>query len=149
MDNIYSEQYLKELFNEMARTYGVVNTLSSFGFNYLWRKVCVENAEIRDSDMVCDLMSGNGENAFHIRKRIGDLICIDFSEIMARNCKRNCLRFKFRTEVIIENVFNLKLPDNSVDRIICSFGLKTLNLVDRKRLIDLMISCLKGMAKFR
>jgi hypothetical protein len=37
MPDLYDPQFVKRLFEEMAGTYGVVNTLSSFGFNQRWR----------------------------------------------------------------------------------------------------------------
>jgi ubiquinone/menaquinone biosynthesis C-methylase UbiE len=143
MQNIYADDFQKSLFNEMAKTYGIVNTLSSFGLNYLWRKVCVDSAGIKDFDNVCDFMAGGGENGFHIQKNIVGLTCIDYSEVMVGKCLCNVKKFKYKTHVIMDNVFILNLPNKAYDKIVCSFGLKTLNLEGRKKLIQVMLSCLK------
>lgn len=143
MNDIYSEAFQKSLFNEMAKTYGIMNTLCSFGFNYLWRKACVENAHIQDADTVCDIMSGNGENGFLIKRNIAHLTCIDYSSVMAKKCIANSSKFNFNTDVIIENIFNVKLQKGSFDKIVCSFGMKTLKREDREKIIDVMIDSLK------
>lgn len=41
MPKLYDPQFVKRPFDEMARTYGMVNTLSSFGFNQRWRRQCL------------------------------------------------------------------------------------------------------------
>lgn len=127
-NDIYSADYQKNLFNEMSKTYGLVNSISSFGFNYLWRKKCLDNANIKDDDVVCDMMAGMGEMGLIIKHKINKLVCIDYSEEMISRLKLNMKSMNFKTEIHLDNIFNLKLESRSFDKIICSFGIKTLKI---------------------
>ena len=59
--DLYDPTFVTSLFDEMARTYGVVNLVSSFGFTLLWRRQCLRSIRIDPSDEVLDLMTGMGE----------------------------------------------------------------------------------------
>jgi len=60
--SLYNPASIRILFNEMARTYGAVNLVSSFGFAVRWRHQCIARlpptVPLR---RVADLMSGMGE----------------------------------------------------------------------------------------
>ena len=49
---IYDAGSLRALFDEMSRTYGFVNFVSSFGFTRRWRRQCVELARLQPGDKV-------------------------------------------------------------------------------------------------
>lgn len=68
--DLYDPQAVKRLFDEMARTYGVVNTLSSFGFNRHWRRQCLRAIPLPPGGSAVDLMTGMGE------------LCPDLSEFL-------------------------------------------------------------------
>ena len=53
--SIYDPAFVRQLFDEMAATYGVVNLVSSFGFARRWRRQCVECVGIKDGAVVVDL----------------------------------------------------------------------------------------------
>lgn len=57
----YDDEYVRDLFDRMGSTYDLVNHVSSLGFCRWWRIECVDRAEIRSGDVVCDLMAGGGE----------------------------------------------------------------------------------------
>ena len=142
-NDIYSADYQRNLFNEMSKTYGIVNSISSFGFNYLWRKRCLDNAKIKDGDIVCDMMAGMGEMGLIIKHKINKLVCVDYSEEMVIRLKDNMNSMSFKSEIHLDNIFNIKFESRSFDKIICSFGIKTLRIEDRKCLVKVMANILK------
>src|SRR5262245_29357960 len=85
-EELNTPEFVRELFNEMARTYGIVNVVSSFGFCLRWRRQCLESAHINPHDIVCDLMSGTGELWPSIVGRLrhaGRISAVDLSPAMA------------------------------------------------------------------
>ena len=59
--DIYSAEFIRELFDSLAKTYDKVNAITSFGFSKRWRKKFIDKIEFRTGDRVLDLMSGMGE----------------------------------------------------------------------------------------
>lgn len=127
--DIYSKSFVRELFDEMSKSYGIVNTFSSFGFCHIWRMQCLRQIEFSEGMVIQDWMSGMGEYWTQIAKKMhgtGSLTAIDFSEEMKRlsshNQKRlNDISFTYRLEDILDN----SLEPHSADCIISCFGLKT------------------------
>ena len=128
-ENIYRAEIVRELFDEMAQSYGVVNVVSSLGFGIAWRRRCVGLARIAPGSRVVDLMSGMGELWPMIAQRIGSnghITGVDFSEVMCRNSSKRAQRLPASTiDVRQEDVLNNSIPNNSADVVLCSFGLKT------------------------
>ena len=129
MANIHSESYVKSLFEEMSKSYGIVNLISSLGFAYFWRKQATYSLP-SDSQNICDLMAGGGECLSHIRKRFGKrstVHLVDWCEGMC-NHARSAVKRKHATECSVVNASALDLPfkESSFDSIISTFGLKTL-----------------------
>lgn len=129
MENIYSFDFLKSLFNEMAASYDRVNYITSFGFSWRFRRQFIERADLAEGHAVCDLMCGRGECWPLILGRIGDgsLVAIDLSRGMLEGARHRLLNFPGRrVEVIEGNALDTKIADSSIDRVVIAFGLKTL-----------------------
>jgi demethylmenaquinone methyltransferase/2-methoxy-6-polyprenyl-1,4-benzoquinol methylase len=123
----YDDEYVRDLFDRMGSTYDLVNHVSSFGFCRWWRIECVDRAEIRSGDVVCDLMAGGGECWDLILRRAQSVVSIDFSPVMIGRQRRHQTRFGDRVEVRCENAMGSSIPDQSVDVVVCAYGLKTLS----------------------
>ena len=106
MHDLYDPQFVKSLFDEMAKTYGVVNTLSSFGFNRRWRRQCLRAIRMPPGGQAIDLMTGMGELSPELSKRLGcggSILALDISESMcqkARETKCNCPLTVIQTDVL-------------------------------------------------
>ncbi len=130
METIYSFEFLRSLFNEMAGSYDRVNTLTSFGFSNRFRQQFIEKAALEEGLVVCDLMCGAGESwAFIVNKigATGKIIALDLSPMMIDGAKKKLTQFPYVDIRVMEgNALSTGLPDDSVDRIVIGFGLKTL-----------------------
>ena len=137
----------------MAKTYGAVNLLSSFGFSHLWRKSCVRSLAIESEHRCADLMCGMGEASTLMIRAAKDSLSIhavDFSPAMTARCRHAVCRIQgehIKIETL--NVFDLT-EAQSYDRICCSFGLKTFDDPQLRRFADLIASLLRpgGRAAF-
>lgn len=127
--NLYNSAFVKNLFDEMSKTYGLTNLVSSFGFCKLWRAKCVNQVTIKPEMNVCDLMTGMGECWNQIDKRLNadkKIIALDFSSEMCRKARENSKLLKNAlVEILEEDVFENSIASNSIDCIISTFGLKT------------------------
>src|SRR5262245_27095966 len=125
----YESEFVRELFGDMASSYGVTNLVSSFGFCQRWREQCIELAVIQPGMTVCDLMSGMGETWAAIGQRLrgtGSVVALDFCPQMCAGARRQQERRQLRNvSVLEEDVFGNSIPSASADRVVSSFGLKT------------------------
>lgn len=129
MMEIYDSDYVEKLFDEMARTYERVNYLSSFGFSHRWRKQFIQKIQPQAGMVVCDLMCGMGECWSSIAPYLaphGRLISLDLSQAMLQGAKKQTAKYpQLDIQIIKDNALTNQLPDESVDYVICGFGLKT------------------------
>lgn len=139
----YRAQDVKALFDEMSATYGPVNLLSSFGFAWRWRRECVAGLRAaglaRGADLaVADLMTGHGECWPHLRAALGGrghVRALDFSAGMCRAARAAVPRVApLAVEVREEDVLASGLADASLDAVVSTFGLKTLDDDGQRRL---------------
>ncbi len=127
----YDPAFVRQLFEEMATTYGVVNLISSFGFARRWRRQCVRAIPIRPGDRVLDLMTGMGEIIPDASRLIGAEGSVTAVDISARMCQRARKhtggRVPCPVRVIEADVLSVDFPPESADVVLSSFGLKTLS----------------------
>jgi len=137
-DGIFRSSYVRRLFDEMSSTYPRVNAVASLGFCGRWRDRCVTAARIEPGDVVCDLMSGRGELWPRIARRIGrsgSIVGVDLSPRMCSLAHDTASALSStHIAVINADALDAPLPDGSVDVIVSSFGLKTLDLAQTRRL---------------
>lgn len=137
-DDIYNPSFVTALFGEMSSTYGVVNLISSFGFCSIWRRKCVSQLSYSPEVTVCDLMSGMGECWRSINKRSRgplSLVAVDFCPEMCRQAESRKSKYKgLDIKVVKEDVLSNSIEDNSSDRVVSTFGLKTFSDEQRRRL---------------
>lgn len=130
MQSIYSLAYLRALFDEMSASYDLVNYVTSFGFSARFRRQFIEAARIEAGHAVLDMMCGGGECWCYIERRTGAdgmLVGIDLSPGMLKRARGRADRLQVRDVIILEgDALATDLEDASFDRIVMSFGLKTL-----------------------
>ncbi len=127
-NGIYDAQYVRGLFNEMARTYGVVNLISSFGFAAWWRRQCLSQTEIPVGATVVDLMTGMGELCGPVARRIGPtgrILAIDLSPAMCTEARTKTRALPCPVEVLEADALVGHPPAGLADVVVSSFGLKT------------------------
>jgi ubiquinone/menaquinone biosynthesis methyltransferase len=151
-NDLYSPSYVKSLFDEMARTYGGVNLISSFGFAKRWREICVRQAGLKPGMVVYDWMSGMGECWGAILARIGasgHITGVDISTAMCQQSKESPAHRQFgNVWVLEEDVLNNSLEDESADCVISSFGLKTFSDEQKNQLAKEIWRVLKLGGRF-
>lgn len=126
----YDPSFVRDLFDEMSSTYGVMNSVTSFGFSERWRCQAVKLLPDLKGARVCDLMCGMGESWKYLRYHhsgLSRLTGVDFSHAMCEGARHKAIQFKgVEVEVITADVLNTLPHDAPYDAVVCTFGLKTL-----------------------
>mgnify|MGYP001264360050 CR=1 FL=1 len=137
--DLYSTGIVKNLFDEMSKTYGLVNMLSSFGFTLRWRRQCILRAGIEAGHAVYDFMTGMGECIPLINasaRKPSAIRGVDFCPEMCSRARVSTSRIGItKPETILEeDILETTLETNSADRVVCAFGLKTMDPSDLRGL---------------
>ena len=117
---------LQQYFNQIQPKY-YINEVASLGCTRLFRKKAVRKVKDYGNKRVLDLMSGQGENLRFLQKHNEntEIVTLDFSSAM--NLKlSSTFRKKFSIKQIQDDFFESRIPDNSMDIILCSYGTKTI-----------------------
>ena len=150
--DLYDPHFVAHLFDEMARTYGTVNLISSLGFARRWRKQCLDSIAVAPGDSVVDLMTGMGElcpDLLRLTGRSGAVLAMDISAEMCRRASRHGSSVSGdHFHVIQADALNIPLEDQSVDCVVSTFGLKTFNELQRQRLASEVKRVLKPGGQF-
>jgi demethylmenaquinone methyltransferase/2-methoxy-6-polyprenyl-1,4-benzoquinol methylase len=152
IDNIYSPEFVKDLFNRMSGSYERMNYITSFGFSIRWRtQFLMPFITTNEKIEVIDLLTGMGETWGAIRHKFpnANISALDFSEEMLKSAKSKSEKYyQSRINLIQENVLNSKLPSKHFDIVICAFGLKTFNAQQLKMLATEVKRILKDGGQF-
>ncbi len=133
----YEPSAIRDLFDGMAATYGLVNVLSSFGFCLWWRRACVHHLPPMETPVVVDLMAGMGECWPSLRSHLprGQLSSIDLSGEMTRRARQEAPKWGVDPAQVLQgDALESHLASCSADAVICAFGLKTLDASGQVRL---------------
>jgi ubiquinone/menaquinone biosynthesis C-methylase UbiE len=139
----YDPESIRTLFDDMASTYGHVNLVSSFGFTARWRHQAVAGLPLASADCIVDLMSGIGELWRSLAKVLPSsarVVGVDISPEMARRTRRE---WHFPVEVFVADVLAWDTRPALADVVVSSFGLKTFDRQQQRRLAHTVAQLLK------
>src|SRR5258706_10052914 len=137
------------LFDEMSRTYGLVNYVSSFGFAERWRRQCAARLKPGSNTLVLDLMSGMGEMWRSIRKQAKGsprLVAVEISHQMCKRSGQSAARHQ--VEVVKGNALALPIANSSAGAVVSAFGLKTFSEEQKRQLACEIARVLKPGGSF-
>jgi demethylmenaquinone methyltransferase/2-methoxy-6-polyprenyl-1,4-benzoquinol methylase len=143
---LYEPAFVARLFDEMARTYGMVNLVSSFGFAALWRKQALRRVTLQPGHTVVDLMTGMGELGPSVGRRVGptgSLLAVDISPVMCERARQTLTRSRCSATVIEGDVLENSIASSSCDGVVSTFGLKTFSPEQLRKLAREVFRILK------
>jgi ubiquinone/menaquinone biosynthesis C-methylase UbiE len=152
--DIYNAQFVKGVFDRCSEKYIALSLVFSFGFTERWRRQCVEAmpAPPGAAPRGYDLMAGTGEVWPHLLRRFGNIASItavDISSGMHRLAMERLHAHRaHRIDFIEDDLLASELPPESADFVVSTFGLKTFNSEQHKRLATLVERILKPGGSF-
>ena len=122
-------QQIARMFNAIASRYDLVNHLLSAGLDRVWRVRAVTTLTLTGTETLLDLCTGTGDLAFAAVARRGGarhVVGIDFASEMLLHgqVKIHERALGERIRLVLGDVTQLPLPDESVDAVTIAFGIR-------------------------
>lgn len=151
--NIYDPAFVKQVFDRCSDKYIAFSYVCSMGFTERWRKQCVAALQLGpDARSGYDLMAGTGEVWPHLlaaSPQIESIVAVDISSGMHRRAIERLHTMRaHRIRFIEDDVLASDLPEASADFVISTFGLKTFNPAQHRRLAELTARVLRPGGRF-
>lgn len=117
---------IKQMFNNVARKYDILNDILSFGIHRLWLKKAVRVISPSPNSIILDLATGTGNFAFEFVKFREDLkvIGLDFSENMLEIARRRLRKSFYNVEFQLGDALNIPFFDSTFDIVSMSYGIR-------------------------
>ena len=122
---------VKNLFNNVSLTYDLMNDLMSLGLHRLWKKDLLKNIKEKNPTLIIDLAGGTGDISLLLSKKFpsSTILVYDLSFAMIENSKKKLI--KSNVKLINGSAEFMAFPDNSVDIITLSFGLRNFSNIEK------------------
>ncbi|MBL1431757.1 MAG: class I SAM-dependent methyltransferase [Robiginitomaculum sp.] len=148
-EDIYNPAFVKSVFDRCSSRYILFSYFFSFGFTERWRRQCV-TALTRPPTPDAkgyDLMAGTGEvwpQLFKQFDNIHSVIAVDISTGMHEKAMLRLHKHRnHKIQFVEDDILKSKLPKNSADFVISTFGLKTFSFAQQAKLAKLVSQTLK------
>jgi demethylmenaquinone methyltransferase/2-methoxy-6-polyprenyl-1,4-benzoquinol methylase len=140
---------IRNLFNNIAPTYDLLNHLLSMGRDFYWRKKSVQELKGLEG-WILDIATGTGDVAIEIIHQNGDhrkVFGLDFSEPMIKRARRKVLGKGLSQKIALSLGDALSLPfrDNTFHASIVAFGLR--NIVEKEQALSEIVRVIKKGGK--
>lgn len=151
--DIYDPAYVKGVFDRCSGKYIAFSYICSMGFTERWRKQCVAMLDLPEEPVSgYDLMAGTGEAWPHLLDRfpqIDSIVAVDISSGMHKRAMDRLHSMRAgKIEFVEDDVLESDLPNESAEFVLSTFGIKTFNRDQHKRLAALTARVLKPGGQF-
>lgn len=118
---------VRAMFDGIAGTYDLLNSLMSAGLHHRWRELGVMVAQVEPGGVALDVCCGTGDFAFALRRAVGALgrvVGLDFSEEMLRVARDKCGRNQLWVDFVRGDLLDLPFADGEFDACTVGFGIR-------------------------
>ncbi len=140
---------IRNLFDNIAPTYDLLNHLLSLGRDFYWRRRAVQELEGLEG-RILDMATGTGDVAIEIIRQNGhrrSVFGLDFSRPMIERARQKVLKQSLSQTITLSLGDALSLPfrDNAFDASMIAFGLR--NIVNKEQALSEMVRVVKKGGK--
>lgn len=138
-------QLVRQVFDEVASSYDLMNDLMSFGLHRLWKLLTIEYSAVKPGQTVLDLAGGTGDLSKKLAKKVGIK-----GQVVVADINHNMLsvgRDRLTNLGLVENLHyvqadaqHLPFPEHSFSCLTMAFGLR--NVTDKAQALRSMSRCL-------
>jgi demethylmenaquinone methyltransferase / 2-methoxy-6-polyprenyl-1,4-benzoquinol methylase len=120
------------MFDRLAPTYDLLNTILSFSLDKAWRRAAVNLLEIRAGDAVLDIATGTGDLAIPAARGGGNVIGIDLSRQMLLRAlgKAEEQGLRIRYSVVQGDALSMPFRNGTFNSAMVAFGIRNMNNLD-------------------
>ncbi len=139
------KKIVKEVFDSVFERYDIMNDLMSFGIHRIWKKIAINNCNIKNNDIILDLACGTGDLTkimIETRKNI-QIVLADINKNMLSFCKKRLYNLGYikNLNFVQTNAENLPFKKNTFNKVIIGFGLRNFNNIEKS------IKCINKILK--
>lgn len=139
-------KYVQSIFKKIAHKYDLLNNLMTIGLHKKWKTITIKLAlkENKNINNAIDLCSGTGDLALILKKLVPSvkIQCIDSCKEMLKIAKEKFRLHNYNNfELLLEDIDNLSLNNNSYDLVTIGFGLR--NLINKELCLEKAYNLLK------
>jgi ubiquinone/menaquinone biosynthesis C-methylase UbiE len=152
--DIYDPHFVKDVFDRCSNTYRYWSHVASFGFVWIWRRQAIAALPTPHgpNPKGMDLMAGTGETWSALLNAVpttSQLVAVDISTGMVKSAiERRQRMHATRVEIREANILDADLPAAEFDYALCTFGLKTFNREQQRRIATVLAQALKPGGSF-
>ncbi|MDC0358948.1 bifunctional demethylmenaquinone methyltransferase/2-methoxy-6-polyprenyl-1,4-benzoquinol methylase UbiE [Oligoflexia bacterium] len=142
--------YVHNMFADIADRYDLLNDVLSFGLHRLWRKQAVKFGAIAPGASILDLCCGTGDFSFALFEAAapsGNVLGVDFVEKMLEIARRKKIAKAPQSDIIFQkgDATQLKLEATTFDYVTSAFGIR--NVADTDQCLRESLRVLKPGGK--
>tara|TARA_B110000116_G_scaffold67605_1_gene58230 strand:- start:7458 stop:8174 length:717 start_codon:yes stop_codon:yes gene_type:complete len=124
--------YVKQMFNDISKTYDLINILSSFGIDRYWRNRLIHKIKLKPSQHLLDVATGTGDVAFGFFKKYNMSVTgVDIAKNMIEISKKKAIKYSGNINFIEGDAEDIKFDDSFFDALTISFGFRNLGSYDQ------------------
>ncbi|MFQ5445040.1 MAG: bifunctional demethylmenaquinone methyltransferase/2-methoxy-6-polyprenyl-1,4-benzoquinol methylase UbiE, partial [Nitrospinales bacterium] len=132
---VFSSQ-IRKMFTAIAPNYDLLNRLLSFGRDVYWRKTAVGILNPQPGQRILDVATGTGDVALEIASRGQgqvQVVGVDFSHRMLEIGRKKIRKRNLEQVIDLQSGDgeSLAFSDQSVDGVICAFGVRNFSDVEK------------------
>ena len=129
------ETYVENLFNSIAPTYDVLNSILSFGLHKRWRVFAAKQCNLSAGKSALDVCAGTLDLAIELAKIVGksgSVVAVDFSRNMLEVGLKKLAKQKVENILPVEaNAENLPFRSSSFHAVTIGFGLRNVGNIEK------------------
>jgi len=125
---------VRAMFDTIAGSYDLLNTLMSAGLHHRWRELGVLLAQVGPGDAALDVATGTGDFAFALRRVVGPqgrVVGLDFSEEMLAVAREKSGRNQQWVDFVQGDALSLPFADDTFDASTVGFGIRNVPDIER------------------
>jgi demethylmenaquinone methyltransferase/2-methoxy-6-polyprenyl-1,4-benzoquinol methylase len=124
--------FVKNMFNDIAGRYDLLNDVLSVGTHRLWKSSVVSKVMKRKPSRVLDCATGTGDLAFMFEnKGCKNVTAIDFSEEMIQFANKRAEKNNSKVTFQTADITNLPFKDKSFEATTVSFGVRNVDDLEK------------------
>ncbi len=125
---------VQTMFDRIAGSYDLLNSLMSAGLHHRWRELGVLLSGVKEGGRALDVCCGTGDFAFALKRVVGPqgrVVGLDFSAEMLQVAREKCGRSPLYVEFVEGDVLALPFSEGSFDACTVGFGIRNVPDVAR------------------
>ena len=125
------KKYVKQMFNDISKTYDLINIISSFGIDRYWRNCLIKKIKLSYNHKLLDVATGTGDVAFGFLKKYHcAVIGIDIAKNMIELAKIKSKKYEGDINFFEGDAEKIKFSDSEFDALTIAFGFRNLGSYD-------------------